>query len=151
MYLFRAPNCTYYTRICLPKNLRDRGFPFDLKISLLTKSRPIAIKRNVSVANMIMIQLDNVTPDIEPNAFKECTDKAVDELRSKFHAVEVAILPVRADNKLVPRGLDSEGSGITLLNALEQFIASKLKGKLQDSQKNNLTKARIEMSLKSYY
>jgi hypothetical protein len=28
MYLFKAPNYTYYTRICLPKNLRDRGFPY---------------------------------------------------------------------------------------------------------------------------
>ena len=57
MYLFRAPNCTYYTRICLPKHLRDHGFPFDLKNSLLTKSRPVAIKRNFSIANALIIAL----------------------------------------------------------------------------------------------
>jgi len=111
----------------LPKYLRDRGFPFDLKISLLTKSRAVAIKRNFSVANAIMKQLESVTPDIEPNVLKECTDKVVDELRSTFDAAEDITLPVRSHNKLVSRALNNEGSEIFLLNALEQFIVSKQK------------------------
>jgi integrase len=127
MYLFRASNCTYYTRICLPKNLRDRGFPFDLKISLLTKSRAVAIKRNLSIANVIMSQIDSVTPDIEPNTFKECTDEVVDELRSTFDAVEVITLPVRASTKSISKPMEIDCTGISILEALEQFIASKQK------------------------
>jgi len=127
MYLFRAPNCTYYTRICLPKHLRDRGFPFDLKSSLLTKSRPVAIKRNFSIANVIMSQIEGVTLDIEPNTFKECTDELVDELRSRFDAVEVVTLPIRASIKLESKPMVTKCSGVSLLNALEQFIVSKQK------------------------
>jgi hypothetical protein len=78
-----------------------------LKNSLLTKSRTVAIKRNFSVANAIMIQIESVTPDIDPNAFKECTDKVVDEQRSKFDAVEVVTLPIRANNKSAPRAITS--------------------------------------------
>jgi integrase len=127
MYLFRAPNCTYYTRICLPKNLRDRGFPFDLKISLLTKSGTVAIKRNFSVANAILLQIESITSDTGPNLFKECTDNAVDELRSKFDEVESVTLPIRANGKVAPKPMQIEAGGISLLEALELFIASKQK------------------------
>ena len=64
MYLFRAPNSTYYTRICLPKSLRDNGFPFDLKISLLTKRRDEAVDRNF----ILVPQLRKLIDD----AFQEC-------------------------------------------------------------------------------
>ncbi len=40
MHLFRAPNCTYYTRICLPKKLRVRGFPFVTLLMLYNGLRP---------------------------------------------------------------------------------------------------------------
>ena len=127
MYLFRAPNCTYYTRICLPKNLRDRGFPFDVKVSLLTKSRAVAVKRNFSIANAIMSQIDDVTPDIDPNTFKECTDEVVYELRSAFDSAEVVTLPTRTKSKLKLKTMVTTGNGISLSNALEQFVASKEK------------------------
>jgi len=66
MYLFRAPNCTYYTRICLPKELRDRGFPFDLKISLLSKYRGEAVTRNASLTLVVKKGLEGVTNNTTP-------------------------------------------------------------------------------------
>ncbi|MCL1107790.1 hypothetical protein [Shewanella algicola] len=39
LYMSRAPNNVYFTRICLAKYLRDKGFPFDVKVSLLTRDR----------------------------------------------------------------------------------------------------------------
>ncbi|WP_341866792.1 DUF6538 domain-containing protein [Vibrio rhodolitus] len=46
MYLQKAPNGVYQTRICVPKPLRQFGYPFDIKVSLSTKERPEAIARN---------------------------------------------------------------------------------------------------------
>ncbi|GIB00678.1 integrase [Vibrio cholerae] len=46
MYLQKAPNGVYQTRICIPKTLRGSGYPFDIKVNLLTKDRSQAIERN---------------------------------------------------------------------------------------------------------
>ena len=40
----------YFTRICLAKSLRDWGYPFDIKVSLLTRNRAEAVIRNIDVA-----------------------------------------------------------------------------------------------------
>lgn len=53
MYLYRAPNNVYFTRICLAKSLRDKGFPFDIKVSLLTRDRSEAVMRNTDVAGTL--------------------------------------------------------------------------------------------------
>ncbi|MGZ9897761.1 hypothetical protein [Shewanella gaetbuli] len=55
MYLFRATNCTYYTRMVLPVYLRDKGFSADIKVSLLTKQRSIAIGRNLVIAGILRL------------------------------------------------------------------------------------------------
>ena len=52
-YISRAPNNVYYTRICLAKSLRDKGFPFDIKVSLLTNDRAEAVIRNIDVAGTL--------------------------------------------------------------------------------------------------
>ncbi|WP_206747615.1 hypothetical protein, partial [Shewanella sp. 10N.286.52.B9] len=44
-HISRAPNNVYFTRICLAKSLRDKGFPFDIKVSLLTRDRAQAVIR----------------------------------------------------------------------------------------------------------
>jgi hypothetical protein len=74
MYLFKASNYTYYTRICLPKNLRDRGFPFDLKISLLTKNRPLATERNLMVAAKLKSLINNITTQTQVADFQSAAD-----------------------------------------------------------------------------
>jgi hypothetical protein len=74
MYLFKASNYTYYTRICLPKNLRDRGFPFDLKISLLTKNRPRATERNPLVAAKLKSLINNITTQTQVADFQSAAD-----------------------------------------------------------------------------
>ena len=89
MYLFKAPNYTYYTRICLPKNLRDRGFPFDLKISLLTKNRPLASERNLSVAAKLKSLIKNITAQTQPTDFQIAADDLINQLRANFDAPEI--------------------------------------------------------------
>ncbi len=66
----RATNCTYYTRMVLPAYLRDKDFAADIKVSLLTKQRSIAIGRNLVVAGILRPLISNLTPQSQPDAFK---------------------------------------------------------------------------------
>lgn len=50
MYLSKNASGTYYTRLPLPKVLRDRGLPFAIRTSLCTKARQLAVDRNLAVA-----------------------------------------------------------------------------------------------------
>ena len=45
MYLSKNASGTYYTRLPLPKSLRDRGLPFAIRTSLCTKDRQLAVDR----------------------------------------------------------------------------------------------------------
>ncbi|CAH8215217.1 hypothetical protein VAE308_1150027 [Vibrio aestuarianus] len=60
MYLYKHPNSVYYTRICTPKKLVALGFPFDFKISLRTKERSEALRRNLVTAPIVIQSLDSV-------------------------------------------------------------------------------------------
>ncbi|MGI2176286.1 site-specific integrase [Shewanella sp. OMA3-2] len=84
MYLFRATNCTYYTRMVLPANLRDKGFAADIKVSLLTKQRSIAIGRNLVVAGILRPLISNLTPQSQPDAFKEHVNQLINDARAGF-------------------------------------------------------------------
>ena len=46
MYLSKNSAGTYYTRIILPKPLRDKGFPLAIRTSLEIKERITAIIHN---------------------------------------------------------------------------------------------------------
>ncbi|GIU02491.1 hypothetical protein [Shewanella algidipiscicola] len=56
----------YFTRIFLAKSLHDKGFPFDIKVSLLTRDRAEAVIRNIDVAGTlkrIIKSIDHQTRD----------------------------------------------------------------------------------------
>jgi len=128
MYLFRAPNCTYYTRICLPKHLRDRGFPFDLKISLLSRYRGEAVSRNATVTLAIKKVLELVTSDTTPEIFKREVNREVNDVRLYFTSPEHNNVPIR-DIGLVKleKPQANVPKGILLNDALDGFIQSKSK------------------------
>ncbi|GAJ50937.1 hypothetical protein ASA01S_136_00060 [Aeromonas salmonicida subsp. masoucida NBRC 13784] len=50
MYLSKNASGTYYTRLPLPKSLRDRGLPFAIRTSLCAKDRQLAVDQNLAVA-----------------------------------------------------------------------------------------------------
>lgn len=54
MYLFRLPNSVYYTRIVTSLSLRERGYPKELKLSLLTRERKVAYLRNIEQVQLIL-------------------------------------------------------------------------------------------------
>ena len=131
MYLFRAPNCTYYTRICLSKSLRDRGFPFDLKISLLTKSRSTAVIRHFEIAPALKILINSVSLIENSEDFKGAVDQRVDVIRQKFETSAVIgesgcnNIPMRSQNANNKREISNPRALITLADALAKFIESK--------------------------
>ncbi|MBO1896902.1 tyrosine-type recombinase/integrase [Shewanella sp. BF02_Schw] len=84
MYLFRATNCTYYTRMVLPASLRDKGFSADIKVSLLTKQRSIAIGRNLVVAGILRPLISNLTSKSQPDAFKVHVNQLINDARVGF-------------------------------------------------------------------
>jgi integrase len=83
----RATNCTYYTRMVLPAYLRDKDFAADIKVSLLTKQRSIAIGRNLVVAGILRPLISNLTPQSQPDAFKAQVNQLINHARIGFAGV----------------------------------------------------------------
>jgi len=130
MYLFRATNCTYYTRICLSKSLRDLGFPFDLKISLLTKVRAIATRRNFQIASAINQAIDLITSETTPDKLKASLNQNINEIRLNLETSEAVSVPIRpvatieveVRDNISPTRLTAK---LPLHQALDEFICSK--------------------------
>lgn len=86
MYLYRAPNNVYFTRICLSKYLRDKGFPFDVKVSLLTRDRAEAVIRNIDVAGTLKKIIKSIDHKTRINDFIRYVDEVINHLRAQFDA-----------------------------------------------------------------
>ncbi|MCW3171137.1 tyrosine-type recombinase/integrase [Shewanella subflava] len=106
MYLFRATNCTYYTRMVLPVYLRDKGFSADIKVSLLTKQRSIAIGRNLVIAGILRPLISNLTPQSQPDEFKTQVNALINDARAGFVGVTDTLddnaKPVREVTQFIP-------------------------------------------------
>ncbi|MGR6834469.1 tyrosine-type recombinase/integrase [Aliivibrio wodanis] len=142
MYLFRAPNSTYYTRICLPKSLRDNGFPFDLKISLLTKRRDEAVERNFILVPQLRKLIDDAFLKCDASTFRDQVNELVNQVRNSFTLRDIVRLPIRqmrTISSLQPQTTTNIAglvaiqpkTIITLQKALEEFIASKQHAKVR--------------------
>ena len=69
MYLSKNASGTYYTRLPLPKSLRDRGLPFAIRTSLCTKDRRVAVDRNLAVAARTRALIAATPADTSPRSF----------------------------------------------------------------------------------
>ncbi|MCG9627423.1 tyrosine-type recombinase/integrase [Vibrio mediterranei] len=131
MYLFKTASHNYYTRICLPKCARDRGFPFDLKISLLTKDRRLASLRNLTIAIELKHLIESITPQTTPLAFKQAADTLVNELRSAFDDKDnhkpLATVPIRQATTVTCHQSSPVHTTaiVSLKDALASFVESK--------------------------
>ncbi|HIF9238792.1 TPA: tyrosine-type recombinase/integrase [Photobacterium damselae] len=142
MYLFRAPNSTYYTRICLPKPLRDNGFPFDLKISLLTKRRDEAVERNFILVPPLKKLIDEAFQEFDAASFRLKVDELVNHIRDGFPLRDTERLPIRQVRTASSLSSPTTVSVVETLavkpkiiikppKALEEFIASKKHAKVR--------------------
>lgn len=69
MYLSKNASGTYYTRLPLPKSLRDLGLPFAIRTSLCTKDRQLAVDRNLAVAARTRVLIAATPADTPPPQF----------------------------------------------------------------------------------
>ncbi len=150
MYLFRATNCTYFTRICFSKELKNRGFPFDIKISLLTKVRPVATKRNLIVSLAVFELIESINEATMPHDFKSSLNKRINGLREEFDCEYPVILipPVIATEVIKSLPQQTNVQQVLLNTALDSFVESKNKEKILDSTVRQLSQ-RIQHFIKS--
>ncbi|MGK0410811.1 MAG: integrase [Shewanella psychromarinicola] len=144
MYLYRAPNNVYFTRICLSKYLRDKGFPFDVKVSLLTRDRAEAVIRNIDVAGTLKKIIKSIDHKTRINDFIRYVDEVINNLRAQFDADDSDItfnitpkphfIPIR-DTKLSEHrettAVAQAKPVIGLNEALSAFIISKQKSAIR--------------------
>ncbi len=150
MYLFRATNCTYFTRICFSKVLRNRGFPFDIKISLLTKVRTVATKRNLVVSLAVFELVECINETTMPHDFKSSLNKHINDLREGFDCEYpiTLIYPIRGTEVIQCPPQKSNVQQVLLNSALDSFVESKSKENILDSTVRQLSK-RIQHFIKS--
>ncbi|WP_445778310.1 site-specific integrase [Shewanella sp.] len=90
----------------LPAYLRDKGFAADIKVSLLTKQRSIAIGRNLVVAGILRPLISNLTPQSQPDAFKAHVNQLINDARVGFVGITDTLddkaKPVREIIQFIP-------------------------------------------------
>ncbi|TOC20669.1 integrase [Vibrio parahaemolyticus] len=86
MYLLKLPSSVYYHRSPVPVSLRERGFPNEVRLSLLTKDRQIALERNIHVSLAVKqkISLALVDDTLTYNDIKETLYQKLSELRDGY-------------------------------------------------------------------
>ncbi|MGI1986017.1 hypothetical protein [Shewanella glacialipiscicola] len=148
MYLYRAPNNVYFTRICLAKSLRDIGYPFDVKVSLLTRDRSEAVIRNIDVAGTLKKLIKSIDEHTRINDFIRYVDEVINQLRTQFVQIDrpSSIIPQR-QSKITParevESLTPPKPQICFNEVLTQFVASKHKAGIRLLSVKQLTQ-RIE-------
>ena len=121
MYLIKDRNNTYYTRIPLPKSLRDSGYPFSVKISLNTKVRSTAVDRNLSTSLFIRRLLPYVSSKAPVNQFSTWFQGKVAEFREHgFNSDVIANQATFGGSEILKPSLK-----VNLSSALAEFIEAK--------------------------
>jgi integrase len=122
MYLSKNASGTYYTRLPLPKSLRDSGLPFAIRTSLCTKDRQLAVDRNLAVAARTRALIAATPTDIAPRSFYRW-------IRADLDAFKAAgFIPPQTPSTPREPSVDAPAcpsSGITLTRALARFIETK--------------------------
>ncbi len=88
MYLLKLPSSVYYHRSPVPVSLRERGFPNEVRLSLLTKDRQIALERNIHVSLAVKQKFSLAFTDdtLTYNDIKEILIQKLSELRAGYVA-----------------------------------------------------------------
>lgn len=105
MYLQRSEFSTYYSRIPVPKSLRDTlSVPSTIRISLRTKDRRIAVKRNARTSALILELFEDTNSTPSSEAFKSSLANLKAHISQFWDQVGVSptIDPNNAKSPLIP-------------------------------------------------
>ncbi|MCY9838149.1 hypothetical protein [Aeromonas media] len=122
MYLSKNASGTYYTRLPLPKVLRDRGLPFAIRTSLCTKECQLAVDRNLAVAARARALIAATPTDATSRSFYRWIRSEIDAFKAAGFAV-----PLAPPQSIASPFESSTGpvKGIALTQALTQFLDAK--------------------------
>ncbi|MFQ2395087.1 MULTISPECIES: site-specific integrase [Aeromonas] len=122
MYLSKNASGTYYTRLPLPKILRDRGLPFAIRTSLCTKDRQLAVDRNLAVAARTRALIAATPADTSPRSFYRWIRADLDAFKAAGFAASLT------PSQSIASPIESStcpAKGIALTQALTQFLDAK--------------------------
>ncbi len=122
MYLSKNASGTYYTRLPLPKSLRDRGLPFAIRTSLCTKDRQLAVDRNLAVAARTRALIAATPADTTPRSFYRWIRADLDAFKAAGFAASLT------PSQSIASPIESStcpAKGIALTQALTQFLDAK--------------------------
>ncbi|HHQ4695853.1 TPA: site-specific integrase [Aeromonas veronii] len=122
MYLSKNASGTYYTRLPLPKSLRDRGLPFAIRTSLCTKDRQLAVDRNLAVAARTRALIAATPADTTPRSFYRWIRADLDAFKAAGFAASLT------PSQSIASPIESStcpAKGIALTLALTQFLDAK--------------------------
>ena len=143
MYLVKNALSNYYTRIALPKSLRDLGFPFSVRVSLETKSRKVAIDRNLKMAAHLRHLIDTLATSVSAHTFQKWILDAATQFRANAYcdipSPQIVAPSITDETQTSGKALQPPqlSTGVRLAQsmtfdaALERFLASKQSEKIQ--------------------
>lgn len=125
MYLIKNRNSTYYCRICLPQELRVVGYPSEMRFSLYTKNRQVAIDRNLVLAGRIRYLINHHTSKVTPTSFKQLVRQEISLIRDKLlnQILAESALPTHIQKPPAKRVCKKRAE--TSQQLLERFLAKK--------------------------
>ncbi|TOI86241.1 integrase [Vibrio parahaemolyticus] len=119
MYLLKLPSSVYYHRSPVPTVLRDRGFPNEIRLSLFTKDRNVALERNIHLSLAVKQSFENaLTDDTFTYAdIKETLCQKLSELRDGYVANTAHVLR--------PNVIATKPKNFDARHALSEFLRFK--------------------------
>ncbi len=132
MYLSKNSAGTYYTRIALPKSLRDKGLPFAIRTSLETKERSEAIDRNLRVAALVRVCIASAPSGLTHSSFLAWIRREIDDY--KANPSRIPSMPSTATVDTIPQVLEvhspmdshqSDNPSVALGQLQSEFMARK--------------------------
>ncbi|EOV2003331.1 tyrosine-type recombinase/integrase, partial [Vibrio parahaemolyticus] len=121
MYLLKLPSSVYYHRSPVPTTLRERGFPNEVRLSLLTKDRQIALERNIHVSLAMKQSFESALTDdaLTYNDIKAALNQKISALRDSY---TVSTSQVMRLSVIAPK---PKLKHFDAMHALREFLRSK--------------------------
>lgn len=122
MYMLRNRNSTYYARIYFPKSLILLGSPRELRFSLRTKQRNIAVDRSLVVIKSARELISSADPKISPDSLTRMIRVKLEEIASQdFQELSEPKMRVPSQDDEHHQCASNEISDIELLQKFIEF------------------------------